>query len=217
MLEPTREDLLERARQIESEKQEARLHPSQPVGDLSALLAEPLTMPGEGEVWVHPISLEEDMWAVAQAGAEVRELKLKDLDQARHYIQMRANVYHVIAACRRGQAADAPRVYTVEDAKRLRTNPAYRKKILQAVAISDRLGGEDWTREAFDSFFNGIQGRLNGLLSQSKGDSVSISRRDLEAFVSWLSLIRQRAVLSVEEMPDLGPAEAAPDGAMPVN
>jgi hypothetical protein len=109
MLEPTPQDLLERARQIESEKQEARLHPSQPVGDLSA------------------------------------------------------------------------------------------------------------TREAFDSFFNGIQGRLNGLLSQSKGDSVSISRRDLEAFVSWLSLIRQRAVLSVEEMPDLGPAEAAPDGAMPVN
>lgn len=211
-----RRDLLDFNNRVSEEKFGIRKAPANQTG--SSTLAEPIDMPNEGAVWVHPLSLEEDAWAVAQAGKEVRDLKLSDANEAEWYIRTRTSVYETIAACRVGPEPDSPRVYTKDDAKRLRTDPAYRAKIGRVVEISNRLGSDEFTKDALTGFFGEILDPLERCsLLPNNEDYWTCSQEILTDLVLRLRLTRQRRTLSLAASEEVRPREGQDEKTEPTD
>jgi hypothetical protein len=175
-------------------------------------LAERYQMPNGKFLWVHPASVEEEIWINVQAANEVRKL-VEDgakLSPAVEQYQslVRGRVYQVLCVCRTGQEPGSPLVFSVADAARLRTNPAYRAAVKEICAISDRLSGDEFTRSAFESFFGGLEERL-AVLSTSLNEVTC--RRGLARLRSSIKLTRQLKTLSPSLLPDLFTLGAPPE------
>jgi hypothetical protein len=176
-------------------------------------LSEAFDWPGRGTtgvtlVYVHPSSLEDTWWAGEQAAlavnahAEARKEKLTG-PQFEYRMAHFTRPYVVIAVCRTGPDPDSPQAFAAADAEDFRTNPAYRRPIGQVLAISERLGGEDFLRSGFDALFFGIEERLLILSSSSSMDSPETICANLAALAGFVSLLRQRQTLSAEGFPDV--------------
>lgn len=184
-------------------------------------LSEPLEWPGRGTVYVHPASLDDEMWAAEQAAlavnrqAEDRKEKLTE-EQFRYRVGVYAKVYQVVAFVKTGEEPDSPQAFSPEDAAAFRTDPAYRRVIERALSISERLGSDDFLRTAYETLFFEIEARLvNCASALNDGSDLKTTSENLTALADFISLTRQRAALSVEGFPELIGAESEEESPAP--
>jgi hypothetical protein len=225
------EELLRLATEHYEARQKARTLPQAPqrsrpvpvpVAEVSGFLtlSEPYDWPGRGTVYVHPSSLEDTWWAGEQAAlainqhAEARKEKLTT-QQFEYRMQFFVRPFSVVAVCRTGPAPDAPQAFSAADADAFRTNPAYRRAVGQVLAVSERLGGEDFLRSAYDALFFKIEERLGTCASALReGSDWKTCAANLEALAAFVSLTRQRSTLSDAGFPEWveeEESEAAPE------
>lgn len=160
--------------------------------------SEPYAMPGGKRVWVHPVSIEEAAALNIRALQEVRRLNLPPEEAAVQH-RLRAQVWQVIAACRKGPEPEAARVFGPEKAEYLRRNPGWLGAVQGICALSDSLSeGETEAqrlREALSGFFEQLQARLSTLSSHwstASPGNTEASSEVLEGCVSFVSHWQRR-------------------------
>jgi hypothetical protein len=134
-------------------------------------------MPGGGRVCVHPTSADENLWINRNVLRELRVEKRipedgADKQRQQEFLieaQFRAHVWTTIAACRTGEALDAPKVFTEKHALALRRNPGWAEACAQIAAISTKLGEGESEAEALRRLLEGFFARLGSWLPTIAG------------------------------------------------
>jgi len=175
----------------------------------SASGARKFTMPNGRILWVHPIGPEQVLWINGQATRHVGRLALKPDDPMRPLAyRMVAWVYQVIACCRKGEAPDAPYVYTEKHAESLFRNPRPGHECIQRIVhLCDSLGNqqeESLSTELVD-FFAGTASWLSILRSRWNTVSRESGLAALAAYERFVARITLRGKLSVSDLADFPP------------
>lgn len=147
--------------------EEGLFNPDRDLSDLEGYQSEPYRMPGKraGKLYIHPASIDEAAWLNLQAIREVRDLGITDPGEAEVRRRLHAQVWQVIAVCRKGPGPGAPRVFEEKHARQLRCNPGWVDAVQQICALSDRLSSGKSEAAVFREAMAGFFGRMESWLT----------------------------------------------------